>query len=91
MPKGDKKRKNGSSSAVKETRQMILKDDETEYGTVVKVLGDGRFTVRIDMLGKEVIGKLCGKFRKGVNKAIFKVALGSVVLLGIREYEDKKR
>jgi hypothetical protein len=37
-----------------------------------------------------VIGKLCGKFRKGVNKAIFKVALGSVVLLGIREYEDKK-
>lgn len=91
MPKKDKKGKNGDSRStlVKEPRALLIKDgDEYEYGLVTKKLGNGRFTVRLNITNKEVIGRLCGKFRGGKNKKTNQVDVDNVVLVGLREYQN---
>lgn len=73
-----------------EERKVVYKTDgETEYGVVTKKLGGSRFSVRLNLSTKEMIGKLCGKFKKGANKKQNTVEIGSVVLLGFRDFEDK--
>lgn len=73
-----------------EERKVVYKTDgETEYGVVTKKLGGSRFSVRLNLSTKEMIGKLCGKFKKGSNKKQNTVEIGSVVLLGFRDFEDK--
>ncbi len=85
MPKKNKKQKNHPVSVV---RKLVEKDDDTEYGLVTKKLGDGRFTVRLNLQNKEVIGRLCGKFRHGGAKKSNWVDINSVVLVGLRDYQD---
>ncbi len=85
MPKKNKKQKNHPVSVV---RKLVEKDDDTEYGLVTKKLGDGRFTVRLNLQNKEVIGRLCGKFRHGGAKKSKWVDINSVVLVGLRDYQD---
>lgn len=72
----------------KEQRALLKKSDDTEYGLVTKKLGGGRFTVRLNMQNKEVIGRLCGKFRKGAKKATNWVNIDTVVLVGLRDFQD---
>ena len=72
----------------KTQRTLLLKDDYTEYGLVTKKLGNGRFSLALHMQNKEVIGRLCGKFRKGAAKFNNWVDVGSVVLVGIRDFQD---
>jgi translation initiation factor 1A len=72
----------------KEQRALELKGDDTEYGLVTKVLGNGRFYVRLNMQNREVIGKVRGKFRKGAAKKANMVGVDSVVLVGIRDFQD---
>lgn len=74
---------------VKEERKIVYKTDgESEYGVVTKKLGGSRFSVRLNLSTKEMIGKLCGKFKKGSNKKENIVDIGSVVLLGFRDFQD---
>jgi translation initiation factor 1A len=72
----------------KEQRALALKGDDTEYGLVTKILGNGRFSVRLNMQNREVIGRLRGKFRKGAAKKANIVSVDSVVLVGIRDFQD---
>lgn len=73
----------------KTPRALELKDDDTEYGLVTKVLGNGRFTVRLHMQNRELIARLRGKFRHGPAKRANQVAVDSVVLVGLRDFSEK--
>jgi len=70
-------------------RQIVLKDNDSEYGTVIKILGNCRFLVSLNLSNKEVIGRLRGKFRHKKQKKANTVCLNSVVLVGIRDFTDK--
>jgi translation initiation factor 1A len=72
----------------KVSRSLIYKDNDTEYGVVTKKLGNGRFTIKINVLNREVTGRLCGKFRKGAMKKNNWVDIDSVVLVGIRNFQN---
>lgn len=89
MPKKSKKGKNNRNNAVPVERKMVQKSDDEAYGLVIKKLGNGRFRVKIN-LGNEVIGRLCGTMRRGRNKRKNWVEEGSVVLVGLREFQDDK-
>jgi initiation factor 1A len=69
-------------------RKLYEKNEETEYAIVTKKLGSGRFSVKLNIENKEVMARLCGKFRKGSMKKNNMVDVGSIVLVGIREYEE---
>jgi len=86
MPKNDKKKKN--HTADKEERKLLEKTEDTEYGIVTKKLGCSRFLVRPNLKVNEIIGKICGKYRKGNIKKSNWVDIGSVVLIGLRDYQD---
>lgn len=88
MPKGDKKKKN-SGPVIQGDRSLLEKEDGTEYGIVTKVLGGGRFSVKLNLQHKEVIGKICGKLKYKGNKKSNFIELGSVVLVGVRDFQDK--
>jgi initiation factor 1A len=88
MPKKTKSFKNNKEEK-KTIRPLQEKDDNTEYGLVTKVLGGCRFIVKLNMQNKEVLGHLRGKFTKGVNKKDNIVEINSVVLVSIRDFDDK--
>ena len=69
-------------------KKLIIKEDEQEYGLVTKTLGNGRFSIRLNLQNKEVIGRLRGKFRKGSQKKKNWVDVGTVVLVSVRDFED---
>jgi len=71
-----------------EPRQLFLKEDDNEYGLVTKKLGSGRFLLRLNLQTKEVIGRLCGKFRHGSAKRSNWVDVGTIVLVGLRDFQD---
>ena len=85
MPKGAKKAKNSKQPA-KETK-MLYKDTATEYAIVTKKLGQGCFSVKLNGQQTEYRGRLCGKFRHRSEKRSNFVEVGSVVLVGLRDYE----
>jgi translation initiation factor 1A len=66
----------------------MLKDDDHEYAFVLKKLGNGRFSVRLNLRSNEIIGRLCGKLRHGSAKKHNWVEEGSVVLVGLRDFQD---
>jgi len=73
---------------VSQKRSMVTKTDDTEYGLITKKLGNCRFSVRLNMQNKEVIGRVRGKFRRGSEKKTNWVDVDSVVLVGIRDFQD---
>jgi translation initiation factor 1A len=74
--------------SVQKERKFIEKDDDTEYGLVIKKLGGSRFLVKLNLQEKEIIARVCGKFRKGGAKKNNWVDVGTVVLVGLRDYQD---
>lgn len=80
MPKRHRKRKYTPDN------KLILKEDGQEYAYVTKVLGSCRFRLKINLDPTEKIGQLRGtlKGRYGSKR----VDSGSVVLVGLREYQD---
>lgn len=70
--------------------KMPEKSFENEYGFVTKKLGGSNFSVKLHLQEREVIGHICGKLRRGNNKKSNWVDIGSVVLLGIRDFQDKR-
>lgn len=91
MPRNNNKNKTGE----KEERKLIEKDENHDYGIVTNKLGSGRFMVRVNSVNekgkneeKKMMARLCGKFRKGSMKKMNIVDIGTVVLLGLRDYQD---
>jgi initiation factor 1A len=74
---------------VAKTERLILtKDDDHEYGLVTKVLGGSRFLIRLNLQETQVVGRLCGKFKKGSAKKANWVSANTWVLVGLRDYQD---
>jgi translation initiation factor IF-1 len=80
-----KKRDNNIKKAPK---VFVEKDDDHEYAFVIKKLGGGRFTVKLNMQSREIIGRICGKLRRGISKKSNWIDVGSVVLVGFRDFQD---
>lgn len=80
-------RQNQGKSLESKTPEKSL---ENEYGFVTKKLGGSNFSIKLHLQEREVIGHIVGKLRRGNNKKSNWVDVGSVVLLGMRDFQDKK-
>merc|ERR1712157_471883 len=81
---GGNKAKRAKADATKVKKELESKEDGQEYGQVARMLGNGRCEVHCFDNTK----RLChirGKMRKRVW-----VNQGDIVLVGLREYQDKK-
>jgi len=85
MPRNNKDKGNNIN---KVSRELILKDDNHEYGIVTKKLGGGRFMVKLNLQNKEIIGRICGKLRHGTSKRSNWIEVDCVVLVGFRDFQD---
>jgi translation initiation factor IF-1 len=78
-------------TGAKEQRLLRLSTCDLEkYGVVTRVLGNGMFYVVTDIANDkqpQLLGHIRNKFR-GRSKRDNTIALGSVVLVGLREWED---
>ncbi|CAE7881899.1 tif11 [Symbiodinium sp. KB8] len=84
--KGGKNRRRGKKdSPMTEKRELDLAEEGTCYAQVVRMLGNGRLTAHCFHDDKQRMGTICGKMRKRVW-----VAVGDIVLLALREYQDSK-
>ena len=84
MPKGDKKKKNGTKDAVKAKTEIVLKIDGTVYGQCTQVLGGTNF--RIFCFDGKL--RMC-HIRSSIKKRQ-KVEVDSIVLVGLRDFQDEK-
>jgi initiation factor 1A len=88
MPKDTKSKKNGSARkpvTIKDDMVLAADVEGTVYGQTTRILGDCNFMVLCFFDGVE---RLC-HLRKSAKKGE-KVAVESVVLLGLRDYQDSK-
>jgi len=78
-------------SGAKEQRALRLASCSLEkYGVVIRVLGNGMFYVVTDLASDKqphLLGHIRNKFR-GRSKRDNTISLGSVVLIGLREWEE---
>ena len=78
-------------NGAKEPRALRLSACSLEkYGVVIRVLGNGMFYVVTDVATTEkphLLGHIRNKFR-GRSKRDNTIALGSVVLIGLRDWEE---
>lgn len=84
MPKGDKKKKNGAKDAVKAKTEIVFKIDGTVYGQCTQVLGGTNFRI-FCFDGKD---RMC-HIRSSIKKRQ-KVEVDSIVLVGLRDFQDEK-
>lgn len=74
-------------------RELIIKEDNEEYGRIEKKLGDGRFSVNL-ATGVTMVCILAKRFRrkpkKGGNKCekVF-IGVGDIILTSFRSFENK--
>lgn len=73
-----------SSTQENENRQLLYKEDEQCYGYVQKLLGDSRCSVLCD----DNVERLC-VIRGKMKKKIW-IKLNDLVLVSLRDFEDKK-
>ena len=87
MAKGGKKGRRGKKNRSDGNRKIIFKEDDQIYGYVVKMLGDGRVTLRYvhEKRVKESLGIICGKMRKRVW-----IAPGDIVIASRRDFQENK-
>jgi|LauGreDrversion4_2_1035121.scaffolds.fasta_scaffold20377_3 hypothetical protein len=78
-------------AGAKESRALRLSECSLEkYGVVTRILGNGMFYVVTDIASEKqphLLGHIRNKFR-GRSKRDNTIALGSVILVGLREWED---
>mmetsp|Transcript_61269 Transcript_61269/g.126565 ORF Transcript_61269/g.126565 Transcript_61269/m.126565 type:complete len:145 (+) Transcript_61269:127-561(+) len=82
--KGKKNKKRNTQEGNRERRELIFKENGQEYAQVLRMLGNGR----CDVYCFDGIKRLChirGKMRKRVW-----VNVGDIVLIGLRDFQDKK-
>lgn len=85
MPKNEKSKKNSAKRTVNQRRDLFLKNEYpgTEYGQVLKALGDCNFQVKCS----DGIERLC-HLRKSLKRN--NVNLEAIVLVGKRDYQNEK-
>jgi translation initiation factor 1A len=82
--KGGKNKKSQLQNDMREKRELIFKEDGQEYAQVLKMLGNGRCEVYCF----DGVKRLChirGKLRKKIW-----INIGDVVLIGLRDFQEKK-
>jgi len=82
--KGGKNRRRGKNENEAEKRELIFKEDGQEYAQVIKMLGNGR----LQAYCFDGVMRMChirGKLRKKIW-----INTGDVILIGLRDYQDKK-
>ena len=85
MPKGmGGKKKKGGKKKVFDERELQFADAEQNYGQVLRLLGDSRLEIQCTD-GMKRVGHIRGTMRKKIW-----IAMGDVVLLSRREFEDDK-
>ncbi len=85
MPKNVKSLKNSErNNDVVKRREMVLKMDGTVYGKAIKLLGDCNFTIQC----YDGMERLC-HLRKKIKRD-GRIQLGSIVLVGLRDYQESK-
>ena len=82
--KGGKSHRRGAKGGDESKRELVFKEDMQDYCVVTAMLGDSRIELR-DTSEKKRIGHICGKMRR--KKWI---AVGDLVLVSFREYQDAK-
>lgn len=80
--KGYKKGKKGGNGP--SFKQLVLKEDGSEYATLGKNLGNSRFTCDCHD-GRERLGHIRGKMQKRVW-----LKQGDLVLVSVRDFQDDK-
>ncbi|XP_018015798.1 eukaryotic translation initiation factor 1A, Y-chromosomal [Hyalella azteca] len=83
--KGGKNRRRGKNENEAEKRELIFKEEGQEYAQVTKMLGNGRLEALCFTDGMKRLCHIRGKLRKKVW-----INQGDVILLGLRDYQDKK-
>ena len=81
--KGGNKRKKGKKN-IQEEREFRFKDENEEYGQIIKILGDGRFQCKCSD-GFDRIARI----RKKMFKKVW-LKTGDIILISLREYEKDK-
>ncbi|QSL66584.1 hypothetical protein MERGE_000966 [Pneumocystis wakefieldiae] len=82
--KGGKNRRRGKNENEAEKRELFFKEDGQEYAQVTKMLGNGRLEAMC-FDGEKRLAHIRGKLRKKVW-----INTGDIILLSLREYQDKK-
>src|SRR4051812_3875851 len=80
---GGKKRKMGKKN-ITEDRELVFKSELQEYGQVIRLLGNSRLEVQC-MDNIKRMGLIRGKLYKKEW-----IAMGDIVLLALREFENDK-
>ena len=83
-------KKGSRTTDLNANRVLYEKEEMEENGIVLKKLGGGNFLVNLVSENKEIVARLCGKFRKGNQKKNNWVTEGKVVVVGLRDFQDKK-
>ncbi|CDW60214.1 eIF-1a domain containing protein [Trichuris trichiura] len=82
--KGGKNRRRGKNENDAEKRELVFKEDGQEYAQVIKMLGNNR----LQAFCFDGVMRIChirGKMRKKVW-----INAGDIVLIGLRDFQDKK-
>ena len=82
--KGGNKRKRGKNMNFGEKRELLFKEDEQEYGQVLRLLGGGRVETNC-FDGMKRMCTIRGKMRNRVW-----INAGDIVLIALREFGDDK-
>lgn len=102
MPKkkkgGKKGRRGKNTSAGEKTLDLKANEIGTEYGSITKLLGNRRVMVKILTMNKNAPDKMkalhgkeiYGRIRKGMKRKKMFCNLGSIVILGIRDFQLDK-
>ena len=69
-------------------RNLLVKEEDQNYGTILKKLGGGKFSVQLNLELKPRIGKLRGKLKHGSSKKLNFADIDSTVLVSLRDFED---
>lgn len=81
--KGGKNRRKGKNAGDGE-RELLFKEDGQAYGQVTKMLGNGRVELICDDDKKRI-----GHIRGTMTRRVW-VAVGDILLLGLRSFQDDK-
>ena len=82
--KGGKARKKGKNQQIGERRELLIKDEDQEYGQILRLLGNGRLEANC-FDGKKRICTIRGKMRGRVW-----MNSGDIILVSLREFGDDK-
>lgn len=82
--KGGKNRRRGKNENENEKRELVFKEEGQEYAQVTRMLGNGRLEA-LCFDGSKRLCHIRGKLRKKVW-----INNSDIVLVGLRDYQDKK-